>query len=113
MLFQDKYHNVTNPRHKFARIHRADLQKALLNKLPPSIIHLKKRVIGVDASNKEEVTVYFEDSTSIKADLVIGADGIKSVGCLRFFDTHVQRVYRLITNVESRKSEKRSFQITS
>jgi 2-polyprenyl-6-methoxyphenol hydroxylase-like FAD-dependent oxidoreductase len=61
-------------------MHRASLQKALLKKLPSDILHLGKRVIGVDASNGKNVFVTFEDLTSVTADLVIGADGIKSVG---------------------------------
>lgn len=62
-----------------ARMHRASLQKALLKKVPAEILHLGKRVLSVDASSGENVVVYFEDSTSITADVVIGADGIKSV----------------------------------
>lgn len=62
-----------------ARMHRASLQKALLKKLPAEILHLGKRVVGVDTSSGENVIVHFEDSTSITADIVIGADGIKSV----------------------------------
>lgn len=30
--------------------------------------------------NDEEVTVFFDDGTSAKGDILVGADGIKSVG---------------------------------
>lgn len=75
----DKYHNVPEKRHQMARMHRASLQKALLKKLPSDVLHLGKRVVDVDVSDERRVIVTFEDSTSVAADLVIGADGIKSV----------------------------------
>jgi salicylate hydroxylase len=62
-----------------ARMHRASLQKALLKKLPAEILRLGKRVIGIDVSNGENVVVHCGDSTSITADVVIGADGIKFI----------------------------------
>lgn len=62
-----------------ARMHRATLQKALLKQLPAEILHLGKRVLTVDASSEDKVVVKFEDGTEVEADLVIGADGIKSV----------------------------------
>ncbi|KAL5315124.1 hypothetical protein ACEPPN_017775 [Leptodophora sp. 'Broadleaf-Isolate-01'] len=78
-LSADKYHNVPEKRHQMARMHRASLQKALLKKLPSDVLHLGKRVVDVDVSDERRVIVTFEDSTSVAADLVIGADGIKSV----------------------------------
>jgi len=78
LLSQDINHNVHDPRHKFARMHRANLQKALLKKLPVEILHLRKKFAGV-VVDEVGVTVTFEDHTSITADVVIGADGIKSV----------------------------------
>ncbi|KAH9216241.1 hypothetical protein DL95DRAFT_435253 [Leptodontidium sp. 2 PMI_412] len=77
-LSADKYHNVPEKRHQMARMHRASLQKALLKKLPSDVLHLGKRVVDVDVSDERRVIVTFEDSTSVAADLVIGADGIKS-----------------------------------
>lgn len=57
--------------------HRARLQQALLNELDQSKIHLDKKLSSLKQSDRE-VNLEFEDGTSIPAELVIGADGIKS-----------------------------------
>src|SRR2546425_3728596 len=58
-------------------MHRAELHEALLSLLPDEIIHLNKKVIGLDQS-REQVTLAFADGTTAAADAVIGADGIHS-----------------------------------
>jgi 2-polyprenyl-6-methoxyphenol hydroxylase-like FAD-dependent oxidoreductase len=60
-------------------MHRAKLQQALLKRISRHIIHLGRKAESVKAIRAEGVTVNFTDGTSIKADVVIGADGIKSV----------------------------------
>lgn len=60
-------------------MHRAKLQKALLKHVPRQLISLGKKAIAVNAIREDGVTVTFTDGTTIKADVVIGADGIKSV----------------------------------
>ncbi|CAK7198064.1 hypothetical protein SEUCBS139899_000722 [Sporothrix eucalyptigena] len=77
VLSQDLNYHVPDRRHHFARMHRASLQKALLNELPADILHVGKRCAGVGV-DENGATVTFEDGTSVRADLVIGADGIKS-----------------------------------
>jgi salicylate hydroxylase len=72
------YERVPDQRHHFARMHRALLQKELLNKLPTDILHPGKDVTGVQVS-EDDATVFFKDKTSTTVDLVIGADGIRSV----------------------------------
>lgn len=59
------------------RYYRPYLQETLLEYLPREIIHLKKRVIDVKIQN-EGVDVEFADTSTIHADLLIGADGIRS-----------------------------------
>lgn len=59
-------------------MHRANLQKALLKNLPADILHLGKQAVSAQV-DEHGATVFFEDHSSIKADIVIGADGIKSV----------------------------------
>ena len=71
-------HHVPDRRHHFARMQRAKLQQALLKHLPSEILHLGKKAESVNV-DEAGVTVTFEDKTSVKADIVIGADGIKSV----------------------------------
>lgn len=64
-------------KHKMTRYYRPYLQQTILEYLPREIIHLKKRVIDVKIQN-EGVDVEFADTTTIHADLLIGADGIRS-----------------------------------
>ncbi len=65
-------------------MHRAKLQKSLLKKLPAGILHLRKKAVSVQVDEKG-ATVFFEDNTSIRADIVVGADGIKSVRIFSIF----------------------------
>src|SRR2546428_4955082 len=59
-------------------MHRADLHDALLSALPEDLIHLDKKLVGLEQS-AEEVTMIFADGTRARADAVIGADGVHSV----------------------------------
>jgi 2-polyprenyl-6-methoxyphenol hydroxylase-like FAD-dependent oxidoreductase len=62
----------------FLCTHRADLHEALVAILPPEIIHLDKKLVGIDQS-ASGVTLSFTDGTRAVHDAVIGADGIHSV----------------------------------
>jgi salicylate hydroxylase len=68
--------------HRTARYHRAHLQQALLAHIPKDIIHLGKKISSVDADAKKGVALKFGDGTTATADLLIGADGIRSVSAL-------------------------------
>ena len=59
-------------------MHRADLHDALLAVLPSELIHLDKKLVGLDES-ASGVTLAFADGSHTKADAVIGADGVHSV----------------------------------
>jgi salicylate hydroxylase len=83
VLSSDHNHHVPDRRHHFARMHRARLQEALLHELPSDIIYVGKRCVCVEVvADGSGATVMFEDGTSVTADLVVSADGIKSVGQL-------------------------------
>jgi NAD(P)H-nitrite reductase large subunit len=56
------------------------LQKALKDALPDQIVQLRKRLVSLEQLPKGGVRLAFEDGTTADADLVIGADGIRSVG---------------------------------
>jgi 2-polyprenyl-6-methoxyphenol hydroxylase-like FAD-dependent oxidoreductase len=58
-------------------IHRADLHRALLAKLPGDIIHTGATCAAIE-QDAEGVTARFQDGTEARADLLIGADGIHS-----------------------------------
>ncbi len=53
------------------------LQQILASKLPTNIIHLNHRCTNFSQDN-EGVDIYFDGKETIRADFLIGADGIKS-----------------------------------
>ena len=59
-------------------MHRGDLHEALVSILPPGIIHLRRKLTGLD-ERAGRVTMRFEDGSAAEADLVIGADGVHSI----------------------------------
>jgi salicylate hydroxylase len=61
----------------FYHVHRADLHRLLRDSFPSSWIRRSARVARVDADL--EPLVYLDDGTSVEADVVIGADGLRSV----------------------------------
>ena len=62
--------------HNFS-IHRADLHEALLAELSPWQITTGKRAIGFE-KNDGEITIRFQDGTSVTTEHLIVADGIHS-----------------------------------
>ncbi len=65
----------------YTQLHRADFHAILAAKareLKPNVVHLNKRAIGF-AEDAHGVTLRFTDGTSARGDLLIGADGLKSL----------------------------------
>lgn len=58
-------------------MHRADLLAALEQAVPAATIHLGKRTVAID-EGADGITVRFEDGTSQRVDVLVGADGIHS-----------------------------------
>jgi hypothetical protein len=52
-------------------MHRADLHDALASAVPPEIVHLNKKLVGLDQAGGR-VTLRFEDASSATADAVVG-----------------------------------------
>lgn len=64
------------------RTQRTKLQSALLAHVPPGVIRLSKKLESVsDLGDNDGVELNFADGTAETADLVVGADGIRSVRC--------------------------------
>lgn len=63
-------------------IHRGDFIEALLGALPPGCVHLGHQLTDVTADG----TMTFSGGRTATADLVIGADGIRSVVRQKLFD---------------------------
>lgn len=66
-------------KYRSRRVRRTRLQSALLKRVPEGIIQLNKRLVSLENLEGNGVHLFFEDKTSATADLVIGADGIRSV----------------------------------
>lgn len=66
----------------FAAFHRAKLIEILydaVSKHDNGRIHVKKRLAGLERLSTDQMQLSFEDGTIETADLVIGADGLRSV----------------------------------
>jgi salicylate hydroxylase len=77
--FGDRYKAVHGTR--YVSIHRADLHAILVDavrSLKPDAIRTGARVVGYEEAY-DTVTLHFDGLPSVSGDLVIGADGIKSV----------------------------------
>jgi len=59
-------------------MHRAVLHDALVSVVPEEVIHLNRKLIGLD-QRAGQVTLAFADGTRAQADAVIGADGVHSL----------------------------------
>ncbi|GAA4526367.1 MULTISPECIES: FAD-dependent monooxygenase [Nonomuraea] len=65
-------------------IHRCDFIEALLGVLPEGMVHLGHKLEGIQDEG-DRATLTFANGASATADLVVGADGIKSVVRARLF----------------------------
>ncbi|WP_286863211.1 MULTISPECIES: FAD-dependent monooxygenase [Sphingobacterium] len=59
-------------------IHRADLHRFLLSKIPDSQVHLGKRALSFDRLG-EQVHVHFTDGTQVVGNAILVADGVHSL----------------------------------
>jgi len=65
----------------YTQLHRADLHDILAAKarsFDPNIVRLNHKIVGFD-ENGSGVTLRFADGTTAHGDLLVGADGLKSV----------------------------------
>jgi salicylate hydroxylase len=105
----DTHRNVPNPHHHTTRFHRGHLHAALLEHVPRQSIHLSKKLLHADTDGNG-VVLHFEDGTTAHGDILIGADGLKSV-CRLPLDRSMQDelvTQALLTEVESPASRARS-----
>ncbi|OJJ01300.1 hypothetical protein ASPVEDRAFT_150132 [Aspergillus versicolor CBS 583.65] len=71
------------------RARRTRLQSALLEKVPPGIIQFSKKLVSLqDLGENKGVHLTFKDGTETTADLVVGADGIRSIVRRTLFPDH-------------------------
>lgn len=85
---------ATNPppdlplRYQPHRVRRTRLQSALKDTVPPGIIQLNKRLVSLTNIEGGGIRLQFEDGEEVEADLVVGADGIRSVVREHAFPDH-------------------------
>lgn len=72
---RQEYHNRAGA--PYYGVHRADLQQMLKAAVGDDGIHLNKQCVRVDDSTQSTV-LHFADGDAVEADLVIGADGVRS-----------------------------------
>ncbi|WVQ94612.1 hypothetical protein IAU59_001692 [Kwoniella sp. CBS 9459] len=87
-LLARKYQKVNPDAPPRSRIERYKLQNALLSQVPKGLIQLSKRLAKIEESPKG-TTLTFEDGTTAGPfDLIIGADGLRSVVRQHSFPDH-------------------------
>jgi len=59
-------------------LHRADLHAAIAGIVPSEVVHLGMKLAAID-QGPQGVDLRFTDGTSVRADAVIGADGVHSL----------------------------------
>ncbi|PYI31304.1 FAD/NAD(P)-binding domain-containing protein [Aspergillus indologenus CBS 114.80] len=74
----DTHNDVPDPRHATTRFHRGHLHTALLEHVPRESIYLGKKTVRAEADH-QGVSLYFDDGTSAHGDILIGADGLRSI----------------------------------
>ncbi|KAF9024131.1 FAD/NAD(P)-binding domain-containing protein [Hymenopellis radicata] len=60
-------------------IYRPTFLEAVVELLDPSIVHFNKRCIAVSPNMDGKASIEFADGTTVTSDVVIGADGVRSV----------------------------------
>jgi salicylate hydroxylase len=70
------------------RVRRTRLQWALLRQVPADVIQLGKKLVSVRRMAEEGVKLAFSDGSEASVDLLVGADGIRSVVRESLFPDH-------------------------
>lgn len=66
------------------RARRTRLQSALLAQVPEGIIQYSKKLVALEDLPRQSTRLVFDDGTEVIADIVVGADGLHSVGSPAF-----------------------------
>jgi salicylate hydroxylase len=92
-----------DPNEKWARlIHRADCLDTLINAIPSEFLHLNHKCKNI-VRHGDYAEIEFENGVKVEADLVVAADGIRSLTRTLFFSQaqpvfHHYHAYRALVN---------------
>ncbi len=76
--FRDRHKTSAKYNAPYYSFHRADLLDAIASTLDRSTIHLGHRLTGIEERG-DDVALAFANGAKVEVDLVIGADGVRSV----------------------------------
>jgi salicylate hydroxylase len=79
----------------YCQTHRADLHRLLLSQVPDASIHTSAQCVGVRTLARGAVA-RFEDGAEVEADIVVGADGIRSAARASLFGSAEPRFARQV-----------------
>ncbi|EXJ91868.1 hypothetical protein A1O3_00418 [Capronia epimyces CBS 606.96] len=79
---------VSTSKRARTRVRRARLQSALLARIPPGIIQYNKKLVSLRDLDKKGAHLTFQDGTQALVDLVVGADGFRSIVRRTLFPDH-------------------------
>lgn len=104
VLLKEQWPALTDdPNEKWARlIHRADCLDTLINALPSEFLHLNHKCKNI-VRHGDYAEIEFENGVKAEADLVVAADGIRSLTRTLFFSQaqpvfHHYHAYRALVN---------------
>lgn len=78
-MLSERTSTAVASKYRAQRVRRTRLQAALLAKVPSGVIKLQKRLVSLHDVDTGGLRLVFEDGEEELSDLVIGADGIRSV----------------------------------
>ncbi|OJT14496.1 2-heptyl-3-hydroxy-4(1H)-quinolone synthase [Trametes pubescens] len=87
-LLAQRHHSGDPNKPPAVRIERYKLQNALLSQVPSGLIQLSKKLVGIRESVDGTALEFADASTNGPFDLVVGADGIRSVVRQHAFPEH-------------------------
>lgn len=76
------------PNHAHARCHRAKLQNALLREVDKTRVNLSSKLVRIEKTPSGQVLLQFANGFEEEVDLLVGADGIRSVVRSAAFPDH-------------------------
>ncbi|TRW47271.1 FAD-dependent oxidoreductase [Georgenia yuyongxinii] len=103
-IMKDTWPEFGNEKNTYL-IHRNDFIEALVSTLPDGMLHLGHKLESIEDKG-DGATLTFTNGTTVEADLVVGADGIKSTVRKQLFSDQVpqfagEHAYRAVVDADA------------